>query len=29
VEIVAEEESGWIQYAEDALDTGWQAHTDE
>jgi muramoyltetrapeptide carboxypeptidase len=29
VEIVAEEESGWIQYAEDALDAGWQTHADE
>jgi muramoyltetrapeptide carboxypeptidase len=29
VEIVAEEEAGWIQYAEDALDAGWLTHTDE
>ncbi|HEU4798923.1 MAG TPA: LD-carboxypeptidase [bacterium] len=29
VEIVAEEESGWIQYADDALDAGWLTHTDE
>jgi muramoyltetrapeptide carboxypeptidase len=29
VEIVAEEESGWIQYADDALDADWLTHADE